>query len=162
MKRGLFAALAALMLCGCATTETFETIADEPVQPVMAVPRQITVSLPDEAAAPVLESGTEQIYFCEDYEIIIETAASGDLDATMRHLSGYGAEELTVVHTSPEGCERYEFVWVCAGEAGERIGRAVIVDDGQYHYCMSVLRDAENTEKSQIVWNEVFSSFRLI
>ena len=57
--------------------------------------------------------------------------------------------------------DRYEFVWVSAGETGERLGRGVILDDGSYHYVMTVLRDAESTENSQIVWNDVFASFRL-
>ena len=69
---------------------------------------------------------------------------------------GRGAE------TAQDGAKRYDFVWASAGENGDQLGRAVILDDGNYHYCLSVLRDADTTEKSQIVWRDVFDSFKLI
>ena len=65
------------------------------------------------------------------------------------------------METQWDGVSRYEFVWVSAGERGDRLGRAVILDDGDYHYCMSVLRDADATEMSQVVWSDVFNSFAL-
>ncbi len=162
MKRiWIFAALT-LLLTGCAAQETFETVADDLAQPSKAKPRQITVQLPDDAVAPVLESAGEQIYLCQDYEIIIETVEAGDLDGTIQSLCGYDEEELTILHTNTADADRYEFVWASAGETGERLGRAVILDDGNYHYCMSVLRDASTTETSQVVWSSVFNSFDLL
>lgn len=151
--------LMTIMLCGCSTQETFETISDEPVQVVMAQPREISVRLPDNALAPVLESDSEQVYMSEDYEIIIETLASGDLNATVRSICGYEKEDLTIMETQWDDVTRYEFVWTAAGEQGERLGRAVVLDDGNHHYCMSVLRDAQ--EISQVVWRDVFASFSL-
>lgn len=152
--------LMTILLCGCRAQETFETIADDPVRTVMAQPREISVHLPDNAVAPVLEGETEQVYMSEDYEIVIETLSSGDLDATMRGICGYGRERLTVMETQWDDVTRYEFVWAAAGENGDRLGRAVILDDGEYHYCMSVLRDAEAV--SQVVWRDVFASFGLV
>lgn len=152
--------LMAMFLCGCSVQETFETISDEPVQVVMAQPREISVRLPDNAVAPVLESDTEQVYLCEDYEIVIETLASGDLDATVRSICGYDRQQLTVMETQWDNVTRYEFVWTAAGEKGDRLGRAVILDDGSHHYCMSVLRDAQAV--SQVVWQDVFASFALV
>ena len=148
-----------LLLCGCGAEETFETIADEVVAPVMAQPRQISVRLPDNAVAPVLESDSRQIYMSDHYEITVETLSAGDLNATVQTLSGYAKDQLTLVETQSGDVKRYDFVWVSAGEAGERLGRGVILDDGQYHYCMSALRD---DGESQIVWSEVFQSFSLI
>lgn len=163
MKRIWIAAALTLLLCGCGGEETLETVSDDFSQvPVLGVPREISVRLPDNAVAPVLESDSEQVYLCEDYEIVIETRASGDLNGTMEALSGYGRDQLTVMHTQPDGVQRYDFVWVSAGEQGDRLGRAVILDDGCYHYCMSVLRDAENPQMTQIVWRDVFESFRLM
>ena len=154
--------LCALLLCGCMAEETYETISDEMVQSVMAQPKQISVRLPDDAVAPVLESDSEQIYMCQEYEIILQTLSSGDLQETIQTISGYPKEQLTIVQTQQGDTDRYDFVWVSAGETGDRLGQAVILDDGDYHYCMSVLRDAEDTKKSQIVWSEVFNSFALI
>jgi len=144
---------------GCGSEQTMETIADEWAQPVMANPRTISVELPEDAIAPVMESDTQQMYLCEDYEIMLETRSSGDLSATVKQISGCNQDRLTIMQTSLDGVERYEFVWASAGEKGDRLGRAVILDDGQYHYCLSTLRDADM--ESQIVWNDVFQSFRL-
>ena len=152
--------LMTMLLCGCTAQETFETVADEPVRTVMAQPREISVRLPDNAVAPVLEGETEQVYMCEDYEIIIETLSAGDLDGTIRSICGYSQEQLTIMETQWDDVTRYEFVWAAAGEKGDRLGRAVVLDDGEYHYCMSVLRDAEAI--TQVVWRDVFASFSLV
>ena len=148
-----------LMLSGCGSEETLETIADEWAQPVMASPGIVSVQLPEDARTPVMENDTQQVYMGENYEIILETCSSGDLNASIKQISGQEKAGLTIMQTSLDGVERYEFVWAAAGETGDRLGRAVILDDGQYHYCLSALRDAEGG--SQIVWNDVFRSFRL-
>lgn len=151
-----------MLFSGCAAEGTFETLADPVVQTEAAVPRQISVELPDDAVAPVLENAGEQIYLCQDYEIIIETLAGGDVENTIQSICGYERDDLTVLETQFQQITRYDFVWASAGETGDRLGRAVILDDGSYHYCMSVLRDADTTETSQIVWSNVFNSFDLI
>ena len=139
-KLWILLALASL-LCGCTSEETLETISDDIVQPVMAQPGEISVRLPDNA---------------------VETVSGGDLSATIQRISGYTPDNLTVMETAQDGAKRYDFVWASAGENGDQLGRAVILDDGNYHYCLSVLRDADTTEKSQIVWRDVFDSFKLV
>ena len=161
MKKIILLVLMMLLLCGCTAEETLETVSDELVQPVMAQPGEIAVSLPGEASIPTMEGDTGRMYLAADYEIYIQTLASGDTDATIKTVSGYDRDALTVMETELDGVSRYEFVWACAGEKGQRIGRGVVLDDGNYHYVMTVLRDAETTETSQIVWNDVFDSFRL-
>ena len=149
-------------LWGCESRETMETVTDTLLQPAMAEPRQISVQLPEEAVAPVLSGTSGQVYLCDGYEILVETREGGDLPGTVRDVSGFEQEKLTVLQTRQEGADRYEFVWAAAGEAGDRLGRAVVLDDGNYHYCLSVLRDASLTERSQILWDEVFRSFGLV
>ena len=151
MRKLFFIGLAlALVLCGCGAKETLETIADDiPVESVLGPMREISVRLPDGAVSPVLKSEAEQLYLSEDYEILVQTCPAGNLNDTIRKLTGFDKEQLTVMETEQ------------AGEDGERLGRAAILDDGSYHYCLSVLRDAQG-EKSQVVWSEVFSSFGLI
>lgn len=162
MKKLVFLLMMTLVLTGCAAQDTLETVADDWAEPAMASPRQIQVELPGGVASPVLETTSEQVYLCDGYEIIIETIASGDLNATMEKICGYGREDLGVMTTSWDGVDRHEFVWTAAGEEGERLGRAVVLDDGSYHYCMSVLRDASTTRSSQISWRNVFASFTLL
>ena len=159
LKRCVCALLMLLVLCGCKAEETLETVNDEWVVPAMAQPRQISVRLPENAVAPVLEQDNRQLYMGQGYEIMLETLAAGDLNATILALSGYEKDQLTVLETQQEGVDRYDFVWTTAGEKGDRLGRAVILDDGTYHYCMSALRDAGDT---QIVWRDVFGSFALL
>ena len=162
MKNAVLFVLLGCFLAGCARQEVFETVDDEMVVPAAITQvREMTANVPDTAVAPVLESGDVQVYYGDGYEIILETMGSGDLDATIRSLSGYGREKLTVLETVQQDIARYDFVWACAGETGDRLGRAAVLDDGNYHYCMTVLRDASG-EKSQIVWEEVFASFCLI
>ena len=148
-----------ILLSGCNAEETLETVSDEWIVPAMAQPREVSVRLPEDLVLPVLEQEGRQLYMGPNYEIMLETMAAGDLQATIRNLSGYEQEQLTILETDQGEWNRYEFVWTAAGEQGHRLGRAVILDDGDYHYCMSVLRDAE---ESLIVWQDVFQSFSLI
>ena len=159
MKRWGCICLLVILLSGCKAEETLETVSDEWIVPVMAQPREISVRMPEDLVLPVLEQEGRQLYMGPNYEIMLETMAAGDLQATIRNLSGYEQEQLTILETDQGEWNRYEFVWTAAGEQGHRLGRAVILDDGDYHYCMTALRDAE---ESLIVWQDVFQSFSLI
>ncbi len=161
MKRWMMIFLAALLLTGCGTAETLETVADEILVPVMAQPKQIQVKLPGEAAMPAVESDSGRLYLCSNYEIALQTLAGGDLDATLQSVTGYEKDALTILETVRSGMPCYEFSWSCAGEGGDQVGQGILLDDGVYHYCMTALWDAEETENLQIVWSEIFSSFDL-
>ena len=154
--------LLVLSFSGCGSREVLETVADEPVVPVMAQPGRIDVKLPEEAAMPVSETDSGRLYLCRDYEITLQTLSSGDLNGTIRFVTGYGKEELTVLETMRSDMPCYEFTWTCAGETGERIGRGIILDDGNYHYVMTALWDADQTENMQVIWSDVFSSFHVV
>ena len=161
VRKGLCLMLVCMLLGGCGAEETMETVADEWVEPVIVPAREIRVSLPEELA-PVTEDTTGSLYIASNYEIHIQTMSGGDLDETIRSISGHEREDLTVIETEPHGVHRYDLVWTAVGEGGDRIGRAVIVDDGEYHYTMTVLRDAGSVETDQIVWRTVFESFTLV
>ena len=150
-----------ILLTGCGAEETAETVSDEIILPAMAQPRYISVQLPGETALPVIENDHGRIYVCNDYEIVLQTLEAGDLEKTIRELSGHREADLTVMETLADGLSRYEFVWAAAGEGGDRTGRGVILDDGAYHYCMSVLCDTVPDKKSQVCWEDVFASFCL-
>ena len=159
MKHLIWMVLLAILLTGCTAEETLETVSDEWVMPVMAQPREISVRLPEDTVTPVLEQDDRRLYMGQNYEIMVETLSSGDLSATIRSLCGYEKDQLTVLETRQEDADRYDFVWTTAGERGDRLGRAAILDDGNYHYCMYAIRDQGDTN---IVWRDVFSSFSLI
>lgn len=161
MKKCLLIALCALLLCGCSTVEVMETVADEWEIPVAARPREISLELPGEALTCAMQSDTGRMYFGDSYEISVQTMTSGDLNATLEALTGFSRNNVTVMQTRNDGVDRWEFAWAAAGERGDRIGRGVILDDGDYHYCMTVLQDAD-VKDCQIVWSEVFRTFELV
>ena len=162
MRKWVCVLLMLFLLTGCGKEETLETVSDAYVEPASVQPGKISVELPDDVVAPVMDSTSEQVYLCSGYEIIIETKEGGDLNDTVQTICGYDKKDVTMMTTQDGDAQRHEFVWASAGEEGERIGRAVILDDGNYHYCMSILRDADTTEGSQIVWSNVFNSFHLV
>ena len=161
MKMIVSAALALCLLAGCGAAETMETVSDVWVEQTLPKPASISVDLPGETALPVMESDNGRIYICNDYEVCLQTLEGGDLQETIRAMSGHDPENLTVLSTVQENLDRHEFVWASAGETGDWLGRGVILDDGAYHYTMTVLRSADSVETSQVVWDGVFNSFRI-
>lgn len=161
MKKLVLIILMMGLLTGCGAEETFETVGDEQAQQVVSQQRQIYVELPGEAASPAVESDSGRLYLCGDYEICIQTLEGGNRAATVAALSGYAPEELTVMELEREDVQCWTFVWTSAGETGDRVGRAMVLDDGSYHYCISVLADAETARQNQAVWDRMFETFRL-
>lgn len=151
--------LLALLLSGCAQAQVGETVADVWEEPVVAAPREIKLQLPGETVACAMESDTGRLYLGDGYEVMVQTLTGGDLDATIRALTGFDREDITLLRTR-EDPERWEFAWACAGERGEQLGRGVVLDDGSYHYCLTVLQDAQ-VDDCQIIWSEVFNTFDL-
>lgn len=161
MKKCMIFVLIALLLTGCGAEETFETVADEQLSPVSAQVRQILVELPEEAASPAMESENGKLYQCDGYEIMLQTLDAGDLNATIQTVSGYSRDGLTVMETQAGDLTRYEFVWASAGELGDRVGKAAVLDDGSYHYVISVLADAACVKEHEDTWQAMFGSFTL-
>ena len=119
-----------LTLTGCGSSQVMETVSDAYVVAAMAQPKQIVVQLPGEAALPAMESGSDRLYLGRGYEIALQTLESGDLDATLRSVSGYGIGEITVVETLHSDMSCYEFAWSCLGETGPQVGQGIVLDDG--------------------------------
>ena len=152
------------VLTGCSGTQTtFETVADDVVQAVSGRQRQILLEIPNEAAEAVFkEESGDKLYVCEGYTLAVQTMQAGDLERTVQTLSGYGQDSITVVHTDAGEFDRYDFVWTSMGEDGCQIGRAAVLDDGSYHYCLTVMGSAETAARNQVFWEEMFASFRLV
>ena len=150
-----------LSLAGCAPAQVFETVTDELAVPVSAQPREIRFDLAQEPILPVMESDEGQLYLCGDFDVMVQTLESGDLNDTVYQISGFSPEELTLIQTGTGDVEKYEFVWTSVSDEGHRIGRATILDDGSYHYTLSATVDAELIEEYQEIWNGIFESFEL-
>lgn len=158
MKRMLLLLMLVILLAGC-RAETMETVEDVWEEAPVAEARQIRVSLPGEEALPVMESSGDRLYLGEHYQIEVQTLPGGDLNRTVQTMSGLEPEDVTLMQTEQAGLTRYDFVWAAAGEEGDQLGRGAILDDGNYHYALSVLRSADDTATRQIHWDQVFSSF---
>ena len=151
------------LLTGCSAKETFETVSDLLDVPVMAQMQQLELSIPDEAAVPSMED-TEagRLYLCDGYTLTVQTMDAGDLDRTLRQLTGYEKSQLTLMQTKRDGVDRYECVWSAAGENGDQIGRVIILDDGGYHYSVTAMAPADDAGQLTATWQKIFDSAKLV
>ena len=152
----------ALFLTGCGMAETFETVGDDLLQPVMGQIRQIDLDLPESAAAPVMnEDDGGKLYLCDGYVLTVQTLDGGDLNRTVRNLSGFSVEDITILETHTQGIKRYDWVWSAAGEGGDQVGRAVVLDDGSHHYCVTVMADEQTAGSLDDQWTRLFATVAL-
>jgi len=161
VKRILIVILSVLMLCGCSAAPTFETLSDVYNPEAPAQPRKIILELPQNAAAQAISSENGTLYLCDGYEVTQQILPAGDLSKTLRELTGFEREVLTVIETGLTEAARYECAWSAAGEAGDSIGRAAILDDGCYHYCITVMADADFAGELTAQWQQIFASYGL-
>ena len=162
MKKWLVFILVAWMLCGCGAQQVFETVDDEAVRNVSAMEQTVHFPLPPEAAAPVAQSaqgGT--LYLCNGYMLTVQTLSGGDLDRTLRQVTGFSASQLQPVKTKIGNVTRYYAAWTAAGEPEEQVARSVILDDGQIHYAVTVMADASRAGQLHDTWSELLNSVRL-
>lgn len=158
--RILMAILCVLLLCGC-TTDVFETVGDGNQMAAMAQAAQLILELPEDAAAQTMDGTNGTLYFCENYEIMVETFESGDMQRTVKALTGFDMAELALVQTVRSGVSCLEGAWCAAGEGGDQVGRFLILDDGAYHYCISVMTEADRAGACTDSWQKLLSSVAL-
>ena len=150
-----------LMLTGCGPAQVYETVTDELVLPVSVQPREIRFDLAQEPVLPAMESEGGLLYLCGDFDVMVQTLEAGDLNDTVYRISGFLPEELTLIQTGEGDVDKYEFVWTSATDGGHMIGRATVLDDGNYHYALSATVNADLIEEYQEIWNGIFESFEL-
>lgn len=152
-----------LTLTGCSIEDTLETISDLYDVPVMAQMQQVELTLPKEAAVASMEDPEAgKIYLCDGYTLTVQTMEAGDLDGTLRKLTGYGRSQLSLMQTQRGDADRYECVWTGAGEGGDQMCRAMVLDDGSYHYAVTVMAAAEDAGDLAAIWQGIFDSVKLI
>ena len=162
MKKVIVLFLLTALLTGCKAQETFETVEDLPVVEIAAAPQQFFVALPEDAATPTFQSDTEELYVCEDYTISKQILERGDLERTIKILTGKSREDLEVIQTAQETYDRYDFVWTSAGEEGLQLGRACIFDDGNYHYTLTTMTREESFDGVREKIQDIFDSCKLL
>lgn len=162
MRKCWIIAVLCMLLAGCGSKEVFETLGNVQHEnselPAMAA---VSLQLPEEAAAEAFGSGEGTLYECEGYTLVLQTVASGDFARTVQTLSGFQPEKLTILESKVGQAQRYDWVWTAAGEDGDVLCRATVLDDGKYHYCLTAVADAREAGNLTAHWNELFGSFCL-
>ena len=150
MKKLCFLLVLMMCLSGCVRNErpVMETVSDEIVEPAAAEPKPMAVWLPDGAAKQTM-AGTGECYTWGECELRLQTLAGGDIQATLQQLTGLSPDRLTVMEYQRDGLQLYQTVWSATGEEGITLGRCMVADDGNYHYCLSLLspEDADAAEE---------------
>ncbi len=150
-----------VLLTGC-TGPALETLGSVPQQPATeASQAQVLLELPQTAVTDVFGSEEDTLYICEGYILSMKTLPAGDMTATVKDLSGYDPGQLSLVESASGQADRYDFVWTSAAEEGDMVGRAAIIDDGAFHYCLWVYAQAEEAGGLAEEWNRLFGSFYL-
>ena len=154
----------ALLLTGCGKMESFETVTDQTVTPVETKKMVIMLDMPDNASLEAMESDENcSVYICDDYTLTTYTTEGGDIQKTILDATGFLPEQLDLIQTKQGNCTRYVCVWTAAGESGEQVGRCAVLDDGNYHYVLTAMADADAAGAlAQGQWQSVFRSFRLL
>ncbi len=160
MKKAWLILVLCIVLSGCAPAE-LETMTDTDADAVMAEPVEVSISLPEDASVLTMENAESKYYFCQGYDVAVEIMPSGNLDGTIKTITGYGKESLDMVETKRNGIACYETVWTTAGEAGDCVGRLLILDDNCYHYCVSAFSPAQSVASHADAWNALFDSVSL-
>lgn len=151
------------LLTGCGAKETFETVDDLYALPASVTAKEISLSVPQDATVSVMENGEGgKLYLCDGYVLTVQTLPGGDLTGTLRQTTGFAKEELTLMETDHYGAKRYNCVWSTAGEGGDQVCRAAVIDDGDFHYVVTVMAPAETAGTLRTTWQELFNSVMLI
>ena len=161
MRKLLVITMVALLLAGCGTTEVFERVEDSPNVPAMAQEKQVVLTLPDDAAAPVVNADGGRLFLCDGYDLTVQTLPGGDISRTVTALCGFNPEQVRMVQTQRQGNKCYEWVWSAAGEGGDQVGRAMVISDGTYHYCVCVMADAVTAGVLDGQWSAIFEGITL-
>lgn len=157
MKKYFVCLLLAVLLAGCAAEPVFEQVEDV-YGGTLPDAGELTVMLPEEAAVlTAAGDGSGQLYFCDGYTLTVQTLTGGDLDRSLRMLTGYGRNSLTVLETLRDGVPCFSCAWTSAGEGGDQVGRLVLLDDGAYHYAVTVMADAARAGSLSETWDSILN-----
>ena len=158
MKKIVGLILVMVMLTGC-SGEVLETLTDAYAQPQPQVLRTLEVSLPEDAAVMSLSTDSDDtLYLCDGYTVTTYIEPGGSLDRTLKTVTGYDSSRLTIMETTRDGLACYQCAWSAAGEGQMQVGNAVILDDGTFHYAVSVMADADQAARLEPTWQHILDS----
>ena len=154
-----------LILCmlfsmtGCSTQTFLETVMDVYVPNLQQDKAKVQFDLPQDAAMLTSSGSGDCLYMGEGYEIVLETFHAGDLGETLSSVTGFDQKKLTILELPGADYHKYYTVWSTVGEYGDSVGKCMILDDGVYHYCLSVITDADYTQQLEEMTKNLFASY---
>lgn len=161
MKKWIWIMILALGLTGCGAEEmpVFETVGEGAYsQQAKPTAGKIGLMIPEEAVSEAMaDASGGELYTWDDHTLQLQTLDGGDIRQTVESLTGMDYEDLTVMAYEKGALTYYQTVWSAAGEDGTLLGRALIADDGCYHYCVSLL--SPESSDSQQVYDRLCASF---
>lgn len=150
-----------IMFGGCQKGEDLEVIADDWKETLVQEPAHVQFNVPDDVSLEVMSGNDWKVYQGDYYQILVQHYPSGDLDRTLKDICGYTKEDLTVIEITGEDIDKYLFGWSAVSEEGELVGRCAVLDDGRFHYCLSVLVNAEKSGELRGIIDSVFASYSI-
>ena len=160
MKKWTVLILLLLFLTGCAAEKGFETVGDV-YAPEPQTPRQVILTLPSDATIQTISSDGGKLYLCDGYTVTVQTLQGGDMSKTIREVTGFSPDRLTLLETEKDGFSCRSCGWTAAGEGGDQIARTVILDDGNFHYAVTAMADSDAAGQLSDVWLNIFRSVSL-
>lgn len=163
MRKIACLACALVLLTGC-SVPAWETVEDflpsQPVSGWMETAYEIQIGLPEQAAL-TWETGGCKLYEAGNLEIETDTFLASGLNSAVRHLTGYEAEQVSILQTERFDLPEYQFAWYSQTEEGGQMCRADLVMDGTVCYAVvcRAPEDAGNVLGEEV--RQVFSSFGL-
>lgn len=161
MKKLCLLLVSVLLLSGCGK-QTFETVNDDLAVPVIAQAAKIQLDFPEAISASLLEGDDDsRLYLCEGFSVAVQTLAGGDMEKTVETVTGFEKDMLNLLKTQENGVAKYFCAWSTAGEGEDQICRTLILDDGAYHYAVTIMADYSLAGESAQVWQTVLDSVHL-
>lgn len=161
MKRFCLVLMLSVVLCGCSQKD-YETRCAACVAEEATAPGIIGIYLPDELSAPVMSTVEgDKLYIADHYEVTLQTLNGGDIDATLKSCTGFDSSNLTVVETVKDGLKRYDSAFTSLGEGAQTVGRLTVLDDGKYHYVLTVTADRAHGVEMTAAWQQLSDSFQV-
>lgn len=167
--RSVFVSMLALvlcvLLCAClADLPAWETVDDEVLLPAQSRrASSIVFSVPEDAVCQSLSpDGADALYEAADGSYAIITSVSQQSPETvMEALTGFCADDLSILTTTRFGLPEYQFVWSALDDEGERVYRAAMLCDELYCYTLCFSRPASAGSSYDAIQSRIFSSFGL-
>ena len=161
MKKLCLLLTLAVLLCGC-NKKDYETRAAPCGVEEITAPGVISIDVPDGLSAPVMSTQEgDRLYIADHYEVSLQTMAGGDIDATLKSCTGFDSSRLTLLETAKDGLKRYDCAFTALGEAAQTVGRLTVLDDGNYHYVLTVITDGAYGAEMTAAWQQLSDSFQV-